>query len=355
MIKPVYVVTALLPMNVYATSISFDKDLQLYSEPLSIVSFLDDWDNPDFKPGTHAFAHSKIYLNFQEGNWNTGWVWRYDYALEFSKDASLLYYQIANDHKIDKNKTYDVLIKARHVDSVGARIGYDWHLPNLKITTGATALIGREYLDGQVSASGLSKDYLNVLRQGANLNIDYSYSQPVLKEDDLGLGDYRPDHGYGYSFDITVDYQPIDALRLKVRAEDIYGYLHWSKAPYTYLNLDYNPKNRKKILDFDYAVSTQEEYKQKLPYKIYSDIEFKPTKNTNLGVHAFTNPYLTLWQLSAQYHFLDLDWGVHLEPETDAYGFSVKHKNFGLKYITDDWNTNEARRIDVQLFASYFW
>ena len=75
----------------------------VYSEPLSIKSFTDDWSDPNFKSGKNAFAHGLMQLGVKQGAWDLSWIWRYDYLLRFSKDTAKLYYQIKNEKPIDAN------------------------------------------------------------------------------------------------------------------------------------------------------------------------------------------------------------------------------------------------------------
>jgi hypothetical protein len=50
-----------------------------------------------------------------------------------------------------------------------------------------------------------------------------------------------------------------------------------------------------------------------------------------------------------------LQWGIHFEPQTHALGLSIQHDYFGVKYIADNLNTNQAKRMGAQLFAQYQW
>ncbi|NNP77645.1 hypothetical protein A7P54_14625 [Acinetobacter sp. Ac_3412] len=74
----------------------------------------------------------------------------------------------------------------------------------------------------------------------------------------------------------------------------------------------------------------------------------------SVGLSSISNEYTSLWQMNAYWDTI-LKWGVHYEPQTHAMGISIQHDNFGLKYITDDLNTNQAKRMGAQLFAQYQW
>ncbi len=109
-------------------------DASLYSEPIAIDAFLDDWQDPDFKSGKYAFAHGLMQLSVQQDQWNLGWLWRYDYILKFSPDMAKLYYQIENDLPLDAESMYELTLHAQHLERIGARIAYDW-VPQIKLDT----------------------------------------------------------------------------------------------------------------------------------------------------------------------------------------------------------------------------
>ena len=69
---------------------------------------------------------------------------------------------------------------------------------------------------------------------------------------------------------------------------------------------------------------------------------------------SISNQYSSLWQLNA-YWDRGVQWGIHFEPQTHALGLSIQHDYFGVKYIADNLNTNQAKRMGAQLFAQYQW
>ena len=86
--------------------IYYQVQADVYSQPLSIHAFTDDWDDPNFKSGKNAFAHGLMQLGVKQGQWDFSWIWRYDYVLRFSPDTAKLYYQVKNDKLIDANLFY---------------------------------------------------------------------------------------------------------------------------------------------------------------------------------------------------------------------------------------------------------
>ena len=348
----------LCPTCAYAEqSVKFSINTELYSEPVAVHAFLDDWETSNLKKGKNAFASGKMKLETQKDNWTLGWVWSYDYQLHFSEDMAKLYYQIENDQLIDGNKRYDLELEAQHVDTVGTRFAYDWNVgSNWKVTTGVTALIGRHYVDGNFKATGQTTNMTELMDRVDWLNgyLDYSYDQPALKEDELGWNG-KTDKGYGYSFDLGLAGKIGQNWSVNLQLEDVLAHLYWDNAPFTRYTLSYDQDGRPRM-NIAGQLSTTKEYKQKLPYKITSEIRYKPeTQPWSLSLSSFSNEYLTLAQLNGFWQTEPVKYGIHIEPQTQSLGFSAQHKNIGFKYMADDLATNDAHRFSTYLYAQYFW
>ena len=78
----------LCPTWVYAEqSVRLSVNAELYSEPVSVHAFLDDWETSNLKKGKNAFASGKMKLETQKDNWTLGWVWSYDYPHNVVNDG----------------------------------------------------------------------------------------------------------------------------------------------------------------------------------------------------------------------------------------------------------------------------
>ncbi|AXQ23462.1 hypothetical protein BEN71_15915 [Acinetobacter wuhouensis] len=348
----------LLPSFCFAEqSAKFSLNAELYSDPVSVHAFLNDWDSPRLEKGKNAFASGKMKLETQHDHWTMGWVWSYDYQLRFSEDMAKLYYQIKNDQLIDANSNYALELEAQHVDTVGARFGYDWDInSDWKIVTGLTALIGRHYVDGEFQAQGQTSNMPELMDRVKWLNghLNYSYDEPALKEDELGWNG-QTNKGYGYALDLGVKGKLAKNWDIAVQAEDIFSYLYWDNAPFTKYSIRYDQNSRPRM-DLAGQLSKTKQYTQKLPYKISSEITYSRNDQPwSLSLTSFSNQYLTLVQMNGFWQYASLKYGVHIEPQTQSLGVSVQHKNFGLKYLTDDLATNDAHRFSTYLYAQYFW
>lgn len=340
-----------------AEQIEYRVNADLYSQPIAIQSFLDDWQDPKLRSGNNAFAHGKMQLGLQQGNWNYAWVWRYDYVLNFSHDLAKLYYQIENDQPIDADQRYYLKLNAAHVDAVGTRFAYDWSLQdNLTLTTGLTALIGRHYVDGNFQGAGQTTQMQELLERvdWLNASLNYSYDKPALKEENMGW-DAGANRGYGYALDVGLAGRLFDRVDIRLHAEDIFSYLYWKNAPYTQYELKYDQDQRPRF-DIQGKLGVHKRYNQRLPYKITSSINYAPASSLwKAGISTLSNEYLTLYQLNVFHQFTLGELGIHYEPQSRAYGLSFEHENIGFKYLTDNLNTNRAHRMGAYLYARYQW
>lgn len=335
----------------------FQLRADVYSDVLPIHAFINKWHSDDFQKGEHAFAHGKMRLGVKNGAWDMGWVWMYDYQLKFSQDLSELYYQVQNQQLVDANKTYDIKLKAQHIDAIGARFAYQWQMNDWSLITGLTALSGRHFLDGKARALGQTNMQDTLLERVEWLNgvIDYTYDRPALKEDKLGWNE-KVRQGYGYALDLKLQGNITPAWQLMLNIEDIYSYMYWEEAPQTAYSLAYDRNSRPRF-DIRGQLDTQAEFIQRLPFKVYSELNYQAlSKPWSLGISSLSNQDLSLWQVNASWrNEQDIKWSAHLEPQTQAAGISIEQKYFNVKYMADHWNSNRAKRQSALLSAQYFW
>jgi hypothetical protein len=137
------------------TETSLNVDANLYSEPLPIHAFTDNWRGAPLESGKTAFAQGKMELKQQQATLQYSLVWRYDYLLHFTPDTAKLYYQIQNELPLDSNAQYNLLIKASFLESQGFRFGKVLELnPDWQFTSGVTLLRGQHFLQGDFSGLG---------------------------------------------------------------------------------------------------------------------------------------------------------------------------------------------------------
>ncbi len=341
-----------------STSLLVQADV--YSEPLSIHSFTNNWQGSPLKNGDTAFAQGKIELRQQQDSFQYGLVWQYDYLLNFTPDTAKLYYQVKNNLPLTPNSNYDLWIKATHIESQGFRFGYTFDLnPKWQFNTGINILKGVQLLQGDFSGFGQTnstQDTNNLLNSVNNLQagINYDYSKPVLKEQTLGWDPNAPT-GYGLSIDMNLTGLITPELKFVFAVNNLYGQMWWKNVPNTSYSLDYE-LNRLPHFDVTGQLSTKSSFEQKLPYRIDSSLTYQPNQLPwSASIAVYGNQLIDLWQLSAYRDIASCKLGIHIEPQTHSYGLSIGQKNFGLQYMTDNLNTNHAQRMSLGLYGLYRW
>ena len=339
---------------------TFIMQADVYSEPLSIHSFTSNWRGTPLKAGDKAFAQGKMELRQEQNAFQYGIVWQYDYLLHFTPDTAKLYYQIQNDLPLTPNSKYDLLIKANHIESEGFRFGYTFELnPNWQLNAGINILKGRKLLQGdfsgfgQTNSSQNSKDLLNTVNN-LQANIDYNYSNPALKEKTLGWDPDAPT-GYGASIDMMLTGLITPELKFIFAMNNLYGQMWWEKVPNTRYDLNYE-LNRLPHFDVTGQLSEKSNFTQKLPYRIDSSLTYQPNQSPwSASASVYANELMELWELSGYRDVSGYKLGLHTEPQTHTFGVSIAKKNFGIQYMTDDLNTNHAKRMSLGLYGLYQW
>ncbi len=364
-----------------------------YSPALSIHQFVDDWDGQLTK-GDYAFAQGRTAIDFQPASSSTnesvkdstnifnkkgdslgyglgyGLAMRYDYLLKFNEPTADVYWRYKNKQMLDTDKGYPLTIDAKHNQRVGANmfitlpVADNWQIqPRLHLWKGSHAIDGR--IMGKLStlkqAQPITEDSkLHDNIDKADLSLNYHYDKPALKEEKLQWLPKKPD-GYGYSFDLAIQGKLTDATYLRVEGYDLLGTMYWRDMPMTRYDFDYDVSGRP-----PYTLEGQldtEDYQQDLPWRVESQLTHRLTDDWQLALSSQVNDVSHLHQLSATYQTeLPINnqqqpiaiSGI-VEPQTRSYGLAIDTEYAGLKWLTDDIDTNKAKRGDVQFYLGYQW
>ena len=127
------------PSITAASSIYTELDSFSLSEPQPIYETIKDWQG-HYEGGDFAETFNRFELGFRWHNWRVGYVARYDYRMNFSRDTALFYYQDKNDLTPESDYVYDVDIEAYHQSSQGIAFHYDWRPLEQLTLTGSLAV-----------------------------------------------------------------------------------------------------------------------------------------------------------------------------------------------------------------------
>ncbi len=196
-----------------------------YSEPFAIKFMLNKQQAP-FNGGSKAFTYNKVETGFQWGNWQLGVLERLDYQLEFSSETAELIYLAENRLPPERDREYELRIKAKHNYSRGLRLAYQHRFSSwLDIGMAASYLQGKAFTDGTVQGRAEITADNNYNFQ---FDADYFYSRDVLFERDVESPD-----GNGFSLDFRLDWRPSEYFTVQLDVVDLVGRMFWENAPFT--------------------------------------------------------------------------------------------------------------------------
>lgn len=259
-----------------------------FSAPLPVKNFLGDFDG-DLKDGDTALTHNRFEVGMRRGRWRIGWVERYDYRLQFSRDALFVNALDKQDIDLPVDRSYRVLIDAQQSVSQGliAGVAFTPHR-NSRVEVSVTFLKGKDYLDGKVNLFAEPQnfpenlggeitallDQLTELSNGTPLEqlqalallndtdaldsafaqtraqieqialsgvIDYHYRDPEFGEEDFVAGggqEFGRVDGRGYVADIHWTWQPSKHFVLTLSLEDLFHRMKWRDSGYTFARFD---------------------------------------------------------------------------------------------------------------------
>lgn len=339
-------------------------DASAYSPNQSITSFVDDWDEP-LKSGDYAFAQGKfqVEVNPVNSSMQYGMGWRYDYLLEFNDATAQTYWRYKNNRLPEENQQYPLYLSVNHNERYGVSLGKNWQIhsnwqitPKVNLWQGHHVIYGNFY--GNLSTLS-SFAHINDIQNSINTAdalLHYYYDKPALKEDKLGWQP-KPPKGQGYSFDLQVAGRLPKDIYFSMNTYDLFGKMFWKDSPYTdyILNYDVNARPLYKLS----GQLKKENMTQKLPWKIETHFEKQLTKKWQIGINSQFNQFSQLHQLSAKYqtniHHVPIGLIGLMEPQTNSLGLAVQTPYGGIKWLTDDLNTNQAKRGNINIFWHYQW
>ena len=204
----------------------------VFSEPVPVALYEDDLKGEPFPDaGTLAVTFNSLEVGFDWRNFELAYVVREDYIFEFSEDTFDLIYRDKNRLPIDESKTYDVFLKAQHIQAEGWRVGYVFEPePWAKLRFSAHYWQADELLYGTISGR-VTVDDGDI--NGGNLAVFYHYHEDYILKRKLR----ETATGYGHSFSLGGEFALRPGLDLELQFYDLLGEIRWRNAPYSDLRI----------------------------------------------------------------------------------------------------------------------
>ena len=258
-----------------------DIDLFAFSEVVSIDQFAKDFKD-DLVSGKTAFTHDKFEIGARYDNFHVSYIARFDYITEFTEDTAFFHHSEKNLNPLPTNREYNLLLNVDRASAQGIKLGYSWAINDsvsidfagtyyydaTDLQSGFAGASGDvEPIDADLIAQfrevtdGLTTDNRNLsplisLLSDVRLDIDinYAYDEPKFGEKfyrkPIFIGDRNPvitgvnfsePEGTGYSFNISINWQATDKIKVNADLIDLGYIISWENAPQSKARFSLNP------------------------------------------------------------------------------------------------------------------
>ena len=388
-----------------------DIDLFAYSEPVSIESFADKFDDK-LESGDTAFTQNFIEIGAEYRRITVALVQRFDYLTEFSEETALFHHSSKNGIPIDASRVFDLHLDVERITATGLKTGYAWDaLPNLqlygaftwyfdasRLQSGSASVVATEDLvdpqlladiqavfDAQAGSTSpdLSAIYSLITNVRGGFNIDYAYNSPRFREDTyrqpalvgspnpvISGVDFQAPDGSGYSIDLAAFWQAREDLGLSLQIWDAINEFEWSGAPQTTATFDIKPFLNdfvgvaqdlldglnvfpNELLDHNWSTHIRNQtFRQELPARAELAARWDQAWKPDLFGWKPQVALLGYWYHTTSQDFprigLSLD-GFQFEYDTaaESFGFGWRGRYGHVRLVTDDFDLGKARTFGL--------
>jgi len=388
-------------------------DTFAYSEPVSIKSFVKDFDD-DLEGGDTAFTHDSFEFGVRWNNLTIAAVQRFDYVTSFTPDTALYHHTTKNGGVINQNRDYDLLLDVERVTAAGLKVGYSHRITSQLKVSGAISyytslsslqsgfagvagdlepLTDQLIQEATAITDNLSadnrdlsplKDLVSDILTAVNINFAYDdpkfgepfYRKPVITGQPnpvISGVDFDAPDGTGYAIDAAVEWQPTEQLTLGLKLWDIANQFNWDNAPVSVASFDLNPflldaidvtqlfvdgevVTPNDLVDRHLLVTIQnQDVTQKLPWR--GDLsaayllDFEPAMFGWQPSLAITGGYYRTGTQNFPRVGVILDDRLHLDYDLTAEAISVAWtgKYLQARIISDKFNLSDAKTLGLSL------
>jgi len=336
--------------------IYFMADADSYAAPIAIKAFITGW-HGSLHGGDTAFADADVESGLRLGSNSVGYVWRYDYLLDFSPQTAAIYYEYKNRLTPMPQQLQSLSIDVNHVETRGMQFAHefqlreagDWRLrAAVNLLKGTQLTVGT--LDGAAQFSG--PDFKPDSIASLEADIDYRYSHPALHEQDLDWFPPAPEgDGYGLDVDLKGDFSARTHASLSVR--NALGYVYWKDVPATRYDLSCQCS----VSEYDATGQLQidRRYRQTLPRQEHASLHYDLSPHWYAAGDILGNPLVTFASAGLGHQQGGGHEELRLEPQTRSLIVEAGYKTCGLRWQADRVDPAEARRFGLSLYGELAW
>ncbi|WP_423840546.1 hypothetical protein ONE56_17070 [Vibrio mytili] len=302
-----------------------------------------------YSTSEHAYTLNQAEIGVRMGEFSVSLFSRYEWYLNYSPDAMLLYGESVNGQDMQAGKAYDIDLNVEHLVSNGLKLGWshDW-------SESFSSYVSVSYLEAREVMSGRLNGHVQHL-QGQNydglLNLNYVYSEDVLLDRELS-GDQKSH--FGYSSDVGLNWMPTDKWFVSLWAQDVLNAIKWRGVPRTRATADTATAETDEdgFVSIRPTVTGREDdtdYTQHLPTKYHSRVSYIAHQNA-FGLKSL---YVDdLWLVDAEWFarwsnqlFTQVTYNI----QSDAIGLKAQWYGLTLGVASDSIDYQDAEHLNVNI------
>jgi len=348
----------MLAQSAYSSQLTphvyFDSHAFAHSETSSIKQIVvDDFEGRIFDGGEHSFTHNLWEKGFKYLGLKVAWIYRYDYALDYSQDTAELIYADKNGKALDDGRNFEVELHVKHAESKGFKVGYEFSLHSaMNVEIDISYLEANHYIDGSLKGDFAVNDN----QYSGQLELDYMYD-----EDDLLERKVSGPKGKGYAIDLAWQWKMSDSTELRGKWTDLLSEIKFDEVPFTSANAtsDRVSLDDKGRIDVKPALVGLEGFRNK-KFKFPKRVELVLTNQYTPGQYLSAR-----WSRYGEINFGGVGWDYQLSDTflaktafdltSKALTLGIEHSYWQFSIISDRFKLSQARTFGLSISANYLF
>lgn len=343
----------LLPLAAYeGFKVFTDVTAFTYTENMPIDAFFNDFEGDFPSKGKFELTHNEVSAGIGYQGVELEFFKRMDYYFRTNRDTFNLIYMDQNKIDFPIGQVFDVFLHVQQVEGDGLRLGYRFApADNLEIYLGGSYFESNDALYGSLEG----KIWQDESRPRGDLVVDYIYTKEYILKRPLT----PPGSGYGYGYDIAINWKPVANVTVNAIFDDVAARINWKHAPHTEAVM-VSDRNRIDENGKPYKVPTLSgkhgfvERTQVLPVHRVLAVSYSFTQPYTVTLEQETYDKVDFTRILAGYsvnRWFKVEVGHDFKSDADSIEFWSPYAS--LLLATDSINEKQAKNSRAELSLHY--
>ncbi len=318
-----------------------------YGGPLPLKQIFDDLKGntaPNRKDSAISTTHLEIGGDYN--GWRVGLFYRHDYYTRFHPDTLELLYLDKNNLPVEANHHYTLRFDMHHLQAQGVRLHMPFiELGSVKLRPGLSLFYAKGLMDGAINGDITTSNS----QYTGQAFLNYSYDDDVLLD---RVAD-APD-GWGYAFDIQVQWKINQRWRLQADIQDLAGQINWDHAPYTRAQItsstvNFDDNGFIKTTPLLSGIESYTNHRQSLPLRTQLRVNYAQSSRYNLfgGADQYGDETFPIAGITTS---IDGNhYSIAWQANSNALQLSWQNRHLKLALTADSLSTNKLRTFGFSL------